>query len=87
MPSVQARVPVQAQVQVPVALQLGAPPYTAVLSGQAVLTSKLEPVVLSGTAQLDQPAGTVSLSVQVGQVGQPLLLSAPFVLRNYTPGK
>ena len=42
----------KAQVQVPVSLQLGAPPYTAVLSGSAVLTSKLEPVVLNGTALL-----------------------------------
>lgn len=77
----------KARAQVPVALQLGTPPYTALLSGSAVLTSQLEPVVLSGTAQVDQPAGTVNLSVQIGQVGQPLLLSAPFVLRNYTPAK
>lgn len=77
----------KAQVQVPVSLQLGAPPYTAVLSGSAVLTSKLEPVVLNGTAQVDQPAGTVNLSLQIGQVGQPVWLSAPFVLRNYTPAK
>ena len=77
----------KAQVQVPLSLQLGAPPYTAVLSGSAMLTSKLEPVVLNGTAQVDQPAGTVNLSVQIGQVGQPLWLSAPFVLRNYTPAK
>lgn len=77
----------QARVSVPVSLQLGAPPYTGVITGSAVLTDKLEPVVLSGTAQADQPAGTVALSVQIGQVGQPLLLSAPFVLRNYAPGK
>lgn len=77
----------KAQAQVPVALQLGAPPYTAVLSGLALLTGKLEPVVLSGTAQMDQPAGTVNLSMQLGQVGQPVWLSAPFVLRNYTPAK
>ena len=77
----------KAQASVPVLLQLAAPPYTAVLSGSALLTNKLEPVVLSGAAQVDQPAGTVALSVQVGQVGQPVLLSAPFVLRNYTPAK
>ncbi|MBL8276052.1 MAG: glycoside hydrolase family 5 protein [Pelomonas sp.] len=77
----------KAQVQVPVSLQIGTPPYTAVLSGSALLTNKLEPVVLSGTSQLDQAGGTVNLSVQIGQVGQPLVLSAPFVLRNYTPAK
>lgn len=77
----------KAQAQVPIALQLGAPPYTAVLSGSAVLTGKLEPVVLSGTAQVDQPAGSVNLSMQLGQLGQPVWLSAPFVLRNYTPAK
>ena len=77
----------KAQVQVPVSLQLGTPPYTAVLSGSAMLTSKLEPVVLSGTSQMDQPAGSVNLSLQIGQVGQPVWLSAPFVLRNYTPAK
>ncbi|MFN3860403.1 MAG: glycoside hydrolase family 5 protein [Roseateles sp.] len=77
----------KAQVSVPLSLQLNAPPYTGVLSGSAVLTNKLEPVVLTGTAQQDQPAGTVALSVQIGQVGQPLWLSAPFVLRNYTPAK
>ncbi|MFN3302444.1 MAG: glycoside hydrolase family 5 protein [Roseateles sp.] len=76
-----------AQATVPLSLQLNAPPYTGLLSGSAVLTNKLQPVVLSGTAQVDQPAGTVALSVQIGQVGQPLWLSAPFVLRNYTPGK
>ncbi|HEV6966091.1 glycoside hydrolase family 5 protein [Roseateles sp.] len=77
----------KAQATVPVSLQLGAPPYTALLSGSAVLTGKLEPVVLSGTAQADQAAGTVNLSMQLGQVGQPVWLSAPFVLRNYTPAK
>jgi endoglucanase len=77
----------KAQATVPVSLQLGAPPYTALLSGSAVLTSKLEPVVLSGTAQADQPGGSVNLSVQLGQLGQPVWLSAPFVLRNFTPAK
>lgn len=77
----------KAKVSVPVSLQLSAPPYTGVISGTAELTNKLEPVVLSGTAQADQPGGTVALSVQIGQVGRPLWLSAPFVLRNYTPAK
>lgn len=77
----------KAQAQVPLMLQVGAPPYTAVLSGSAMLTSKLEPLVLSGTAQADQPGGTVNLALQIGQIGQPLVLSAPFVLRNYTPAK
>lgn len=77
----------KAQVTAPLSLQLNSAPYTGLLSGSAVLTNKLQPVVLTGTAQVDQPAGTVALSVQIGQVGQPVLLSAPFVLRNYTPTK
>lgn len=71
----------------PVSLQLGAAPYTALLSGTAQLSSKLEPVVLKGTAAEDQAAGTVVLSLHIGQVGRPIWLSAPFVLRNYTPPK
>ncbi len=77
----------KAKVSVPLSLQLNAAPYTALLSGVATLTSKLEPVVLNGTAQADQAAGTVMLSAHVGQVGQALWFSAPFVLRNYTPAK
>ncbi|MFT7774416.1 glycoside hydrolase family 5 protein [Roseateles sp.] len=77
----------KAKVSVPVSLQLNAAPYTALLSGVATLTSKLEPVVLNGTAQADQAAGTVMLSAHVGQVGQPMWFSAPFVLRNYVPAK
>lgn len=77
----------KAQATVPVSLQLNAAPYTAVVSGSALLTNKLEPVVLTGTSQVDQPAGSVALSVQIGQVGQPLWLSAPFVLRNFVPAK
>jgi endoglucanase len=29
--------------------------------------------------------GTVNLALQLGQLGQPVLLSAPFVLKNYKP--
>lgn len=77
----------RAKVSVPISLQLNAAPYTALLSGVATLSSKLEPVVLNGTAQADQAAGTVMLSAHVGQVGQPIWFSAPFVLRNYTPAR
>jgi hypothetical protein len=77
----------KAKVSVPISLQLNAAPYTALLSGVATLTSKLEPVVLNGTAQENQAAGTVMLSAHVGQVGQPIVMSAPFVLRNYVPTK
>ncbi|MGM9479623.1 glycoside hydrolase family 5 protein [Roseateles sp. NT4] len=77
----------KAKVNVPVSLQLNAAPYTALLSGAATLTNKLEPVVLNGTAQENYAAGTVMMSAHVGQVGQPIWVSAPFVLRNYTPGK
>jgi hypothetical protein len=77
----------KAKVTVPISLQLNAAPYTPVLSGSATLTSKLEPVVFSGTAQSDHAAGTVMLSAHIGQVGQPVILSAPFVLRNYTPAR
>ena len=77
----------KAKVDGPLSLQLNAAPYTALVSGTVTLTHKLEPVVLNGTAQENQPAGSVMLSAHVGKVGQPLIVSAPFVLRNYTPGK
>lgn len=77
----------KAKVDVPLSLQLNAAPYTALLSGVVTLTNKLEPVMLNGVAQENQAAGTVMLSVHVGQVGQPIWLSAPFVLRNYTPAQ
>lgn len=77
----------KAKIEVPLSLQLNAAPYTALLSGTVTLTNKLEPVVLNGTAQENQAAGTVMLSAHVGQVGQPIVVSAPFVLRNYTPGR
>jgi endoglucanase len=77
----------KAKVDVPLSLQLNAAPYTALLSGTVTLTNKLEPVVLNGTAPENQAAGTVMLSAHVGQVGQPIIVSAPFVLRNYTPSK
>ncbi len=66
-------------------LQLGAPPYTAVVSGQATLTSKLEAIAIGGVAAESFAAGSVNLALQLGQLGQPVLLSAPFVLKNYKP--
>ncbi|WP_082532551.1 glycoside hydrolase family 5 protein [Pelomonas sp. Root1237] len=76
----------KAKVSVPISLQLNAAPYTALLSSVATLTNKLEPVVLNGTVQENQAAGTVMLSAHVGQVGQPIIVSAPFVLKNFKPG-
>lgn len=73
----------QAKAVVPMLLQLGAPPYTAVISGSATLTSKLEAVVIGGVAAESFAPGTVNLALQLGQLGRPVLLSAPFVLKNY----
>lgn len=75
----------KASVTVPMLLQLAAPPYTAVVSGQVTLTSKLEAVVIGGVAAENFAAGTVNLALQLGQVGQPVILSAPYVLKNYKP--
>jgi len=75
----------KAKAAVPMLLQLGAPPYTAVVSGQVALTGKLEAVVIGGVAAESFAAGTVNLALQLGQLGQPVLLSAPFVLKNYKP--
>lgn len=75
----------KAKAVVPMLLQLGAPPYTAVVSGQVMLTSKLEAVVIGGVAAEGFAAGTVNLAMQLGQLGQPVVLSAPFVLKNYKP--
>jgi endoglucanase len=75
----------KAKAAVPMMLQLGSPPYTAIVSGSVTLTSKLEPVVISGVAGESFTGGTVNLALQLGQLGQPVLLSAPFVLKNYKP--
>jgi len=75
----------KAKAVVPVLLQLGAPPYTAVVSGTATLTSKLEPVVIGGVAAQDFAPGSVNLALQLGRLGRPVVLSAPFVLKNYKP--
>jgi hypothetical protein len=75
----------KAKAVVPMLLQLGAPPYSAVVAGQVTLTSKLEAVVIGGVAAESFSAGTVNLALQLGQLGQPVLLSAPYVLKNYKP--
>jgi len=75
----------KAKAVVPVLLQLGSPPYTAIVSGSATLTSKLEPVIVHGVAAQDFAPGTVNLAMQLGQLGQPVVLSAPYVLKNYKP--
>lgn len=75
----------KASAVVPMLLQLGAPPYTAVVAGQVKLTNKLEAVVIGGVAEESFAAGTVNLALQIGQLGQPVVLSAPYVLKNYKP--
>jgi endoglucanase len=75
----------KAQVVVPMLLQVGAPPYTAVVSGSVTLTHKLEAITIGGVAAESFAGGTVNLALQLGQVGQPVVLSAPFVLKNYKP--
>ena len=75
----------KAKAVVPMLLQLGAAPYTAVVSGSATLTSTLEPVVLNGVAAEAFAQGSVNLALQLGQLGRPVILSAPFVLKNYKP--
>lgn len=73
----------KAQAVVPMLLQLGAPPYTAVVSGSVTLTSKLEPITIGGVAADGFAGGSVNLALQLGQVGRPIVISAPFVLKNY----
>jgi len=73
----------KAQATVPVLLQMGSAPYTSVVSGTATLTSKMEAVMIAGVAAEGFPGGAVNLALQLGQVGQPVVFSAPFVLRNY----
>ncbi|WP_200960192.1 glycoside hydrolase family 5 protein [Pelomonas sp. Root1217] len=75
----------QAKAVVPMLLQLGSPPYTAVVSGSVTLTSKLEAIAIGGAAAESFAGGTVNLALQLGQVGRPVVLSAPFVLKNYKP--
>ena len=77
----------KAQVVVPVLLQVGAPPYTAVISGSVTLSSKLDAVAIGGVATENFAGGTVNLALQLGQVGQPVILSAPYVLKNYRAAK
>ena len=75
----------KARVDVPVLLQMGAAPYTSVVSGTVTLTSKMEAVMIAGVAAESYAGGTINLAFQLGQLGQPVVLSAPFVLRNYKP--
>lgn len=75
----------KAQAVVPLLLQVGAPPYTAVISGSVTLTSKLEAIAISGVAADSFAGGTVNLAMQLGQIGRPIVISAPFVLKNYKP--
>jgi hypothetical protein len=75
----------KATATVPMLLQLGSAPYTAVVSDSVTLTNKLEPVFIAGTAAQAFEPGSVNLALQVGQVGRPVVLSAPYVLKNYNP--
>lgn len=74
-----------AKAVVPMLLQLGAPPYTAVVSGHVTLTSQLQPVTIGGVAAAAFEPGSVNLALQLGQVGKPIVLSVPYVLKNYKP--
>ena len=42
-------------------------------------------VAIAGDATERFEAGSVNLALQLGQVGQPVILSAPYVLKNYKP--
>ncbi|HEY9105468.1 MAG TPA: glycoside hydrolase family 5 protein [Roseateles sp.] len=75
----------KASAAVPVLLQLGAPPYTTVVTGTVTLSGKMEPIVLHGSAGEAFAPGSVNLAVQLGQVGRPVILSAPYVLKNFKP--
>ncbi|RZJ13370.1 MAG: glycoside hydrolase family 5 protein [Rubrivivax sp.] len=74
-----------AKATVPMLLQLAGAPYTAVVSGSVPLTNKLEPVFIAGVATEAFAPGSVNLAMQVGQLGRPVVLSAPYVLKNYNP--
>ena len=77
----------KAKVTVPMLLQVSATPYTSVVGGSAELTSEMQPVALRGVATESFAGGTVNLALQLGQVGQSIVISAPFVLRNYKAAK
>jgi len=72
-----------AKATVPVLLQLGAPPYTSVVAGAVTLSSKMGVVAIAGIAPESYAGGTVNLALQLGQLGQSVVLGAPYVLRNY----
>ena len=75
----------RAKAVVPVLLQLGSAPYTAIVSSAVTLTNKLQPVAIRGVATRDFEPGSVNLALQMGQVGRPVVLGAPYVLKNYKP--
>ena len=74
-----------AKATIPVQLQLADAPYTSMMSGAVTLTSKMGIVTIGGVARANHAAGTMNLSLQLGQLGQPVVLGAPYVLRNYKP--
>ena len=77
----------KAKLVVPMLLQVASPPYASVIGGSVELSSKMEPVMISGVAAEAFAGGSVNLALQLGQVGRPIVLSAPYVLRNYKPAK
>ena len=56
-------------------LQLNAAPYTAVISGTATLTSRLEPVAIGGVAAAAFEAGTVNVAL----LSLPRIVTVPAV--------
>ena len=72
-----------AKATVPVLLQQADAPYTSLMSGSVTLTSRMAVVAIAGIARENHAAGSVNLSLQLGQLGQPVVLGAPYVLRNY----
>jgi len=75
----------KAKATVPVLVQLASAPYTSVVAGSVTLSSKMEAVTIAGIAPQGYAGGTVNLALQLGQLGQPVVLGAPYVLRNYRP--
>jgi endoglucanase len=56
-----------------------------VVAGSVTLSSKMEVLTITGIAPESHAGGTVNLALQLGKLGRPVVLGAPYVLRNYKP--